>query len=362
MFIDLSLILGCIIILYLLNSNLDRIPSVQNYWTFLIIFVAIIMIYNAPFGFDRIQYKKAFENPEMWGREKDPGWELYNSIYRQIFGSDSNVFFFFHDIIYTLLFVSFAWIAIKSEYRYYFLLLLFISLGYYNGGTNVMRSGFANALIYLAMSRYLKCNLSGKGILEFICISVMAITIHFSVLLTILSLIVGYLFPKVRVYFFIWLGCVILSYLNLLEPIVEPINNILDPSATERLDKYLLEIGKEVDIYQNAGWRLDFIIYSAVPLIFAFYYIRKCKYKDKFYHCVLCAYLIANSYWLCVIKMPFTDRVAYLSWCLIPIVTVYPILSNHYKAKASQPSMALLLSFIMPLGLDLIYLIRLAKI
>ena len=51
----------------------------------------------------------------------------------------------------------------------------------------------------------------------------------------------------------------------------------------------------------------------------------------------LSIYIICNSFWILVIKASFSNRFAYLSWFLFPIVLVYPLVmfkirnkNNHY--------------------------------
>lgn len=43
------------------------------------------------------------------------------------------------------------------------------------------------------------------------------------------------------------------------------------------------------------------------------------------YKHLYCTYIIANSVWLLVIGAFFTDRFAYLSWCLSPILLMLPL-------------------------------------
>lgn len=95
MFYLLSLLAGSITILYLLQESRTRIPPVQLHWTILLIIGAVICIYLAPEGFDRHQYREIFETPNLWGGEKDSGWESYNSVYRQFLGKNSDAFFSF---------------------------------------------------------------------------------------------------------------------------------------------------------------------------------------------------------------------------------------------------------------------------
>ena len=73
------------------------------------------------------------------------------------------------------------------------------------------------------------------------------------------------------------------------------------------------------------GFRWDFVAYSLLPIVVGWYYIYVKKFKDGMYTHLYCTYIIANSVWLLVIGAFFTDRFAYLSWCLIPILLMLPL-------------------------------------
>jgi len=68
------------------------------------------------------------------------------------------------------------------------------------------------------------------------------------------------------------------------------------------------------------------VIYSVIPILVGYYYLFKIKVVDVFYHRIFNMYLFANAIWLLVISMAFTDRMAYLSWFLVPFLLLYPLL------------------------------------
>lgn len=208
-------------------------------------------------------------------------------------------------------------------------------------------------MIYFGLSRYLYCKSTRNGAIIFLCISAVAVTVHYSIILLILGLVSGYFFPKTKWYVYMWVCCVVLSYFNALEGILSPIIHYFGETG-DRLDSYVSQIGERNEFYLKAGWRLDFIIYSAVPLVFAYYYVKLCNYRNQFYQCLLCGYLVANSFWLCVIRMPFTDRIALISWIIIPIITSYPVLTDP---SIKRPSICLAVSYLFPLMLCILNLI-----
>jgi len=72
----------------------------------------------------------------------------------------------------------------------------------------------------------------------------------------------------------------------------------------------------------------------------AAYTIFKRKLYDKTYLLILGTYMYANSFWVLAIRAMFSNRIAYLSWFIYPIVLAYPLLNfevfkkNHSKKTA----------------------------
>ena len=51
---------------------------------------------------------------------------------------------------------------------------------------------------------------------------------------------------------------------------------------------------------------------------------------------MLSLYILVNAFWLLVIRIPYTDRFAYLSWFLIPFILIYPLsLDKVFKNQNS---------------------------
>jgi len=339
------IVLGFIVVSYLLGSRSCRLPTISDRYALILTIIAVLFLFLAPYGFDRKQYQIMFLNPGIWSY-KDSGWEVYNAIMRIITDYNADLFFLFNDIIYTALFVVFIYYFIKPGYRYYLLLLTIISIGFYNGGVNIMRSGLAVSIIFLGLRFY-------KNSIIFILCCIVACSIHLSVGLICAGIVLGYYFPKLKIYFFIWLVCLVLSYTNSLGELLQGTLSLMGDSAY-RLEGYTSGIGEKNELYDNAGWRLDFIIYSSLPLLFVYYYKVKNHFKDRLYDTICSAYLLVNSFWLCVIRMPFTDRIALLSWVMIPVMSIYPVLVDN---SINGGKRAVAYAFIPPMALLLFYLL-----
>lgn len=78
----------------------------------------------------------------------------------------------------------------------------------------------------------------------------------------------------------------------------------------------------------NTGFRIDFIIYSLVPILVGSFYIFHQKYKSRFYTWLFNSYIMTNLLWILVITANYSDRFAALSWFLIPLLLTYPLIDK----------------------------------
>ena len=84
------------------------------------------------------------------------------------------------------------------------------------------------------------------------------------------------------------------------------------------------------------GFRLDFILYSAAPVWVGWKVIIKNKISSNLYSFLIRLYLILNCIWMLCMYASYSNRIAYLSWFLYPIVLIFPYLrvkftDNQYK-------------------------------
>src|SRR5690606_22308445 len=99
----------------------------------------------------------------------------------------------------------------------------------------------------------------------------------------------------------------------------------LMPGDDHRASTYLTgEVYAEQ--FSKTGFRWDFVLYSFVGVFAAWYYIFRMKLKDEFYVRLCNTYLLANGFWILVIRANFSNRFAYLSWFLLALVIFYPLL------------------------------------
>ena len=76
------------------------------------------------------------------------------------------------------------------------------------------------------------------------------------------------------------------------------------------------------------------------------YCIYKKKICDLKYHLILGTYVYANAVWVILIRLPFTNRFAYLSWFLYAFVLSYPLLKFPLWDNQGRKVMIILMAHV----------------
>ena len=109
--------------------------------------------------------------------------------------------------------------------------------------------------------------------------------------------------------------------------------------------------------FSHTGFRWDFLLYSAMP-VWLIWYVQKTIEKKRsamgiektmeeeetgvygagiladaqsmrVFHVISTVYLLTNAFWVMVIKASFSNRFAYLSWFIYPLVLAYGVIRLH---------------------------------
>lgn len=269
-----------------------------------------ILIYG-----DKYSYQTTFESLSVFNLwdGRDVGFSVYTFVIKQI-ADDSTFYFIVTAYLYLIGYFVFARSFFEKRYAFFFLLSCFVSFGFSSYGVNTIRGGLALSLLLIGIS-------SHKRIIWFFVFSMAAILCHKSMLLPFLAFYLTRYNNTTKFYLYFWLLCFLISFLN-----VSFITNFISSIIGESDDRYSTYTSEETLERYKAGFRIDFIIYSAIPILVGRFYLFKLKLKDDIYQRLFNTYLFANAIWLLVIRMAFTDRMAYLSWFLIPFILLYPLL------------------------------------
>lgn len=176
---------------------------------------------------------------------------------------------------------------------------------------------------------------------------------HHSMQLPVVAFIITQIYNKPKYYYFLWIVCAIISICH-----ITWFQSFFANLTDEHGADYLLNSSANQGFSEayKSGFRFDFWLYSAMPVVMGWYITTKFRLKSKSYDKLLCMYLLVNSIWLLCIYASFTNRIAYLSWFMYPIVLIYPLFNEQLGNKRRKYVVnTVLLHLSFTLFMDLIY-------
>lgn len=237
-----------------------------------------------------------------------------------------------------------------SENAWMAMLFFLSAFSTYQFGVNGLRNGFACSMVIWAFAiaangKISKMLLAG-GVLLF------ALGCHKSVMLPIAAFVAAtYLIksPKWAIYFWILsIGVSLVAGGTM-------VNFFAGLGFDDRMSSYANGMDEFGDSFSSTGFRWDFLAYSAMPIWLTWYVTKKAEkeraeYGDtideaetnitgagriadahsmRVFNILATTYILANSFWVMVIKAAFSNRFAYLSWFLYPVVLAYAVIRLH---------------------------------
>lgn len=191
------------------------------------------------------------------------------------------------------------------------------ALSFFSYGTNGIRNGLACSLILLFLS-YLIGNKRDKIIAA--VIAYVAFNIHHTTALPILISVVslGFIHSFKWAYTF-WILSILISLVA-----GGTVTSFFAGLGFDDRLSYLTSM--DANMFSHTGFRWDFLIYSMMPIVLGCYVIYKRGIRDTKYEVLLNTYTLSNAFWVMVIRANYSNRFAYLSWFMYPIVLAYPLL------------------------------------
>lgn len=239
--------------------------------------------------------------------------------------SSVHIFFLFCSTVY----IGALWWAMKRIFGDYYYIPLLVAMSmftFWAYGVNGVRNGMASSIVILAIS-------FRKNLPVAIGLSILAIGIHKSLMLTVGAAVLAWFVTNPRIFIYMWFGSIALS--------IALGNNIgnfflaLGIGGDDRFESYLTST-QYAEQFSRIGFRWDFLLYSAMPILIGWYFIFKKKYTDEFYLWIFNIYLITNSFWVLVIRTAFSNRFAQLSWFIMPLVLIYPFVKKQFWSDQQE--------------------------
>lgn len=320
---------------YKLNlESKENIIKMQILGLFLLVFsIAYIGLrpVSGIYFADMTRYNRRFiqyQNGAIVSDTKDVFFEYFTFYCSKIM--NAKLFF----VTCITLYLGLLLLATKNFFKNGYLLCFFFfiaSFTFWGSATNGIRNGIATSFFIYALS------LKNNGFkLVFLMI---AIAFHKSMLLPFICYIVTFMYPKPKMYIYIWILCIPVSLVA-----GTSLQSFFASFMEDDRSSYLTgEVNNEV--FSKSGFRWDFILYSGLPILLGWYYIFKKNFHDKQYNILFSTYVLANAIWLIVIRANFSNRFAYLSWFMMAIVVTYPLLKVYLVENQYRKIMYLALSY-----------------
>lgn len=240
-------------------------------------------------------------------------------------GFDETIFFLVCAIGYIYLQY---WVCQKLLWENVWIAMLFIlsAFEFYEFAVNGVRNGLACAIVMVAMTIAIRADGSKISLLFAAIIAFFVLAIHKSTIIPITCSVVALYFIKNPKYaLMIWLASIGVSLVagNFF---VGTLGSLLAGEA--KYADYAAGHSTEAS-FSRSGFRWDFLLYSAMPVLLIYYVNIKKHIRERIFDYLAVTYLLANSIWILVIRMNYSNRVAYLSWFLYPLVLAYGLIRLH---------------------------------
>ena len=197
---------------------------------------------------------------------------------------------------------------------------VFFSFQFCAYGINGIRNGMACAIMMLAISFFCDRNKSAYVIGSLLF--VLAMGCHRSVMIPMAALMVSiYVVKDIKKAIYIWLACIAASLVS-----GDFFQGFFgDMGLDDRMSDYSSVSERTLSQFSHLGFRWDFLLYSAMPVWLA-WFVQSRGIVDKTFTLLANTYIIANSFWVLICRVAFSNRFAYLSWFLYALVIAYAVI------------------------------------
>lgn len=231
--------------------------------------------------------------------------------------------------IFAIMYVVPLWLALRrifSEYNFVPFIVVISMFTFWAYGVNGIRNGVGASLFILAMTYT-------ENIPLMIIIALFGAGIHNTVYLMIAGALIAWFWNDSRVYIVAWFGCILVSF-AFGNSIQEWLSGFAgDVAGDNKLTAYLNYDEKAMrseGIIVTTSFRWDFLAYSGIGVAMASYFSIFRNFKDQYYQWIFNIYLICNSFWVLIIRAPYSNRFAQISWFILPIVLIYPFMRERF--------------------------------
>ena len=266
---------------------------------------------------------------------------LWNDLFAYFSKNNYSVhsFFLFVEFIYVIGMLVSSWLLTRNNLLMTMMFMI-TSFSFVSFGENGIRNGLACSVLMVGIS-LLTYRDNKKQFLAYL-LMFLAMGVHRSSILPILaSLSSVYAIKNTKTAMRFWIASFGISLVA--GPFMEQFFASL--GFDDRMELYTSTDQATMEsTFSRTGFRWDFLLYSVFPVIMIWYVTIYRKFRDKTYNVIAISYLLCNAFWLMVIRAAFSNRFAYLSWFIYPLVIAYPLLRmNLWKDQDRRTAIILFL-------------------
>lgn len=328
-----------------IKINNEYFPSMDKIvFIFSLLILTILVGGRDPYnGTDTIRYIQDFEymqsfksfdfdllvNRSTVGR--DPIFVVFSYFLGTLVNSSTYIF-----IIAALFYLFFYRFVIKITFRFYSLhLFTFILFTFFlSFQINIIRSGISVMLVLYGISFLVENyelkklrELTIKSKVKSILLISTGILIHSASIILLFSCLLAYIFRLAKKYYLWFFICSLgLAYLKFGIgdlPIIGPYF-----LASDRAALYLSGEASQ----PPSGVNL-YVVFFQILIIIYFYLQEKSIRDNIFGSFLLNTYLILSSFYMFCLNISYSDRFGLYSWCLMPLILIYPLIVQKITYK-----------------------------
>lgn len=225
-------------------------------------------------------------------------------------------------VVLAIINIVFSAIACKKLFPNDSLLAFLVVIGSFSAFpkmVNGIKAGCASSLLLCALAYRDNIKIS-------VLFLILSMGFHHSMQMAIAAYAVAHFYKaNEKTYFYIWGICLLLALAH-----VQYFQSLFGSMTDESGASYLLTSIEESNFGGRTGFRIDFVLFSSVPVIIGYYAIFKKKIQSESYNFVLNTYLITNAVWMLCMYAPYTNRIAEISWGIYPFAIIYPFLKENW--------------------------------
>lgn len=345
------------------QSMFSLAPQYYSYLYYAIVTIMSLLAFLQYGNYSNERFNEAREEPVLWivlltlmlsvfiglrpvSAEYFVDMDTYDQVYTLIegdnfvfaTGEDTNLLFdnlfaymatheipstYFFLIISLIYFIGISWACCLffPKDKFASILVYLSAFSTFAYGTNGIKAGAAASLFLVAVALYER-----RQWVWVVILMLLSMGCHHAMILPLAAFIGCLIVKNPKIFLGLWVVCFFISLFH-----ITIFQEIFARLVNEHGAEYLLGAGEALAQSALGGFRIDFIVYSVIPIVVGVIAIEKKQIESENYIFLLNLYTLINAVWLLCMYSEFTNRIAYLSWMLYPIVLIYPFLNEEWE-------------------------------